>query len=66
MRALLKNSNIYIFDETFTSLDVSKERKILEYLFSNYQDKTFIIISHRKSNNDLYNQIINVGENKYV
>ena len=65
-RSILKNSNIYIFDESFNALDVDKERKILEYLFNTYKDKTFIIISHRKSNIDLYNQVIMVGENGYV
>ena len=65
-RSILKNSNIYIFDESFNALDVDKERKILEYLFNTYKDKTFIIISHRKSNIDLYNQVIMVGEDGYV
>ena len=65
-RSLLTNANIYIFDESLSHLDIEMERKILEYLFNNYSDKTFIIISHRKSNLDLYNQVISVGKGVYV
>ncbi len=60
-RSLIGYSNIYIYDETFSSLDINKERNILKYLFSIYKDKTFIIVSHRKSNMDLFNQIIEFG-----
>ena len=63
---MLTNANIYIFDESFAHLDIEMERIILKYLFDNYQDKTFIVISHRKSNLDLYNQIIRVGKGVYV
>lgn len=61
-RALLKKANIYIFDETFSNIDIKKERKILEYIFSKFQNKTFIIISHRASNLDLFNKQILMGE----
>ena len=57
-RAMLKRSSIYIFDETFSAIDIDKERQILKYLFEAYKDKTFIIISHRASNLDLFNQKI--------
>ena len=65
-RSMLTNANLYIFDESFSHLDIEMERKILKYLFENYHDKTFIVISHRKSNLDLYNQIIRVGKGVYV
>ena len=43
-------------DESLNELDVEKERKILEKLFNIYKNKTFIIISHRFHNQDLFNK----------
>lgn len=57
-RSLVDKYNIYIYDETFSAIDIDKERKILKYLFNKYQDKTFIIVSHRASNIDLFDQKI--------
>ena len=53
-RALLKNSDIYIFDEAFHNIDVDKERIILSNIFSYLKDKTVIVISHRLQHLDLY------------
>ena len=53
-RALLKNSDIYIFDEAFHNIDVEKERVILANIFSYLKDKTVIVISHRLQHLDLY------------
>ena len=64
-RSILQSANIYIYDESFSEIDIIRERKILEYLFSKYPDKTFIIISHRFSNEDLFNKKIRVGDGKY-
>ncbi len=64
-RSIFQKANIYIYDESFSELDIYKERKILEYLFKIYPTKTFIIISHRFSNEDLFNKKIKVGEGKY-
>ncbi len=57
-RALLKKSDIYIFDESLSALDIKAERKILESLFNYLQDKTIIVISHRFNNRDLYQRFI--------
>ena len=65
-RSLLSKASIYIFDESFSSLDINMERNILQYIFDIYNDKTIIVISHRKSNIDLYNQKIKVGSGTYV
>ncbi len=65
-RSLLLGANIYIFDESFSALDINMERKILQYIFKEFNDKTIIVISHRKSNIDLYNQKIMVGKGVYV
>lgn len=59
-RTFLKNSSIYILDETFSEIDVEKERIILKNIFKKYKDKTIIVISHRKDNNDLYDEVYNM------
>lgn len=64
-RSVLQKANIYIYDESFSELDLEKERKIIEYLFKSNPQKTFIIISHRFSNEDLFDRKIKVGDDKY-
>lgn len=61
-RSILQKANIYIYDETFSEMDITLERRILMYLFKKYPAKTFIIISHRFSNEDLFNKKILIGE----
>ena len=53
-RALLKNSDIYIFDEAFHQIDVEQEGKILKNIFTYLKDKTVIVISHRLGHFELY------------
>ena len=72
-RALLKDSQIILIDEGFNELDINTERTILKNIFNAYPEKVFLIISHRKDNMDLYNQVIKIekghlveGLNKYV
>lgn len=65
-RSLLKNSNIYILDEALSQVDVQKEREILTTLFKNFKDKTFIYISHRFNNVDLFNQSIDMEKLSYA
>lgn len=55
-RALLKDAQIYILDESLNEVDVKTERKILKQLFRLYKDKTFIVISHRFHNQDLFSK----------
>ena len=55
-RALLKDAQIYILDESLNEVDINKERQILEKLFNIYKNKTFIVISHRFHNQDLFNK----------
>ena len=52
-----------MIDEGLNEIDINLERKILTNIFNNYKQKTFIIISHRKSNLDLYNRMITIHEN---
>ena len=59
-RALLKDSNVYILDETLSQVDIEKEREILIKLFEYLKGKTIIYISHRFDNSDLFDKIINM------
>lgn len=59
-RSLLKNSKIILIDEGLNEIDINLERKILKNIFSHYQDKTIIIVSHRLDNMDLYNRVISI------
>ncbi|MFR5984165.1 MAG: peptidase domain-containing ABC transporter [Bacilli bacterium] len=63
-RGLLKNSKIIMIDEGLSQIDIKLERIILENLFWTYQDKTFIVVSHRENNTDLYDRVIRLrGKN---
>ena len=48
-RSFIKNAEIYLFDDCFSSLDSDTEDRILKNLRNNFQNKTLIIISHRVS-----------------
>ena len=62
-RALYKNSNIIILDESTNALDVQTELKVINNL-KNKKDKTIILISH-KSDIIQFDKIYNL-ENKKV
>lgn len=49
-RALLHNSEVYIFDEATSNIDVESELAILELLHELKGKKTILMISHRKEN----------------
>ena len=57
-RSLCKKSDIYIFDESLSAIDIQSERKIMKNLFSYLNNKTVIVISHRFNNRDLYQQFV--------
>jgi ATP-binding cassette subfamily B multidrug efflux pump len=46
-RALLKNSNILLMDESLSAVDTQTEKRILENLGTTQQGKTVIVITHR-------------------
>ena len=48
-RSFIKDSEIYLFDDCFSSLDSDTEDRILRNLKNNFLNKTLIIISHRVS-----------------
>jgi ATP-binding cassette, subfamily C, bacteriocin exporter len=57
-RSLLKDADIYIFDESMNEVNLVMERKIMKNIISRYNNKTIIVISHRLENIDLYDQVI--------
>lgn len=60
-RSILKNSKIVMIDEGLNQIDIKLERIILENLFYLFYDRTFIIVSHRTDNIDLYDRVINLN-----
>ncbi len=65
-RTLLRDFEILILDEALNQIDIKLERKILINIFNKYSDKTFIIISHRLNNNDLFDRIVELNEGKII
>ncbi len=58
---ILNNSgNVIIFDETTSQMDAFLERKILKAIKEDYKDKIIILITHRLSNQDLFDKIVNL------
>ena len=50
-----------MIDEGFNQIDIKLEREILLDIFRCFHDRTFIIISHRIENSDLYNRVIKIN-----
>ena len=57
-RALLKNSKIILIDEGLSEIDINLERRILKNIFNEFKNETFIIVSHRFNNMDLFDKIL--------
>ena len=63
-RSLIRNSNIYIFDEALAQIDINKEKKILMNIFNYLESKIVIVISHRFNNKKLFNRVLKLSEGK--
>jgi len=61
-RALIKDPNIIIFDDSLSALDTETEHNILENIEAKIQNATSIIITHRESSAQKAHQIINLTE----
>ena len=48
-RSFIKDSDIYLFDDCFSSLDSDTEDRIISNLKNNFNNKTLLIVSHRVS-----------------
>ena len=63
-RSLIRNSSIYIFDESFGQIDISKEKKILENIFKYLDNKIIIVISHRFNNKKMFDRVLKLENGK--
>ncbi|CAI8713179.1 ABC transporter ATP-binding protein [Chryseobacterium sp. IT-36CA2] len=61
-RALIKDPNIIIFDDSLSALDTETEQNILENIDKKISNATSIIITHRESSAQKANQILNLTE----
>ena len=65
-RSLYKNSEILILDEATNALDKYNEENFLKSVFNIKSNKTYIIISHKKSLLDKCDRIISLENEKIV
>lgn len=65
-RALLHDSDIYIFDEATSSVDVESENDIMAVVHSLAETKTVLLISHRLANVVSANQIYVLKDGKVI
>lgn len=63
-RALLRDFNILILDEALNEVDIELESNIMNNIIKKYNDKTIIVVSHRKNNLELFNRILEMKEGK--
>ena len=65
-RAIAKDPEIFIFDDSFSALDLKTDRKLREALTEKTKDKTVIIVAQRISTILNADQIIVMNEGKVV
>lgn len=65
-RALLHNSDIYIFDEATSNVDVESENDIMEVVKELAKTKTVLLISHRLANVVAADRIYVLKEGKVI
>ncbi len=65
-RALSSCGKLIIIDEGLSQMDVSMERVILKNIFNYFKDSTFIIISHRLDNLDLFDRFIKLDKGEVI
>ena len=61
-RSLLRENKIMIIDEAMNQMDINLEKRILKRIIKTYKDKTIIIVTHRLTNQSLFNKIINLED----
>ena len=65
-RALLHDSQVYIFDEATSNIDVESENEIMSQIYALAKVKTVILISHRLANVVAADQIYVLDDGKIV
>lgn len=62
VRGILKDSDVYIFDEPLTSLDASTRKNVIEMIDKETKGKTVIIITHDSEINNIVDRQVNLLE----
>lgn len=65
-RAILHDSEVYIFDEATSNIDVESENKIIEVIHTLAKTKTVILISHRLANVVKADQVLVMKNGKII
>ena len=63
-KALYKNSDILIFDETTSEIDVKIEKKLLNNFSKHLKNKTIILVTHKTQKNNFFNKRFILTGNK--
>ncbi len=59
-RAIYYDKEIIIFDETTSAIEIELEKRILNNLDKYLSNKVFLFISHRKSNMNLFDNVLQI------
>ena len=62
-RALLKDKDVLILDESTNSLDNETEKKILENIKKLKHDKIILFISHDEKNFEICDEVLDISSN---
>ena len=65
-RAFLKDSDIYILDESTSSLDFATENLIFDMIYNKFRKKSMLIIAHRLATVKNCNEILVMADGKIV
>ena len=65
-RAFLSNGDVLILDEPTSNLDTLNEGEILKSIKENCEDKTIVLISHRKSTTAVCNKTYKLENSKLI
>ena len=65
-RAMLRNCDVYIFDEAFTGMDATLSAEMIRYIEKTLADKIVIIISHDTSIIQRFDNIIVFEEDRHI
>jgi len=63
-KALYRNSDILIFDETTSEIDVKIEKKLLNNFSKYLKNKTIILVTHKTQKNNFFNKKLILINNK--
>ena len=58
IKQLLNDKDLYIFDEPTSFADPNREKQMYEYISNNFDNKIFVLISHRMSFGKISDEIL--------